>query len=179
MLAAPDLRPDEKEALAFLMPLSHDYPDIDRWFRLKVVPGLRTGTRTLVCIERGGVIVGVGIGKHESGERKICTVRVTPSYFGRGVGLRLFDKLLTWLQTDQPHLTVSELKLPAFERIFDRYGFKYSSSHTGLYVSGVTELHYNDVTNEAYAGSISRTAASISNPAMTDAVINGTSNFSL
>src|SRR3569832_1395079 len=129
-----ELNSDENEALAFLLPLSQDYPNIDRWFRLTVVPGLRGGTRWRICVERHGSVVGVGIGKREPDERKICTVRVAPSYFGRGVGPRLFDSLLRWLETDQPHLTVSERKLPAFERIFERYGFKFTSSHAGLYV---------------------------------------------
>lgn len=147
-VAPLELKPIEGQALAFLLPLSQDYPCIEEWFRLKVVPGLRADTRTLVCIERNGQIVGVGIAKHESDERKICTVRVAPSYFGRGIGPRLFDKLLTWVQTDQPHLTVSETKLPAFQRIFDRYGFKISSSHAGRYVTGITELSYNDMARD-------------------------------
>lgn len=142
---ALELTQQEREALGFLLPLSNDYPDIDNWFRLKVVPGLRTGTRKLLCVERHGAIIGVGIGKYEPDERKICTVRIAPSYFGRGVGPRLFDTLLQWLDTDQPHLTVSERKLPAFERIFERYGFKRTSSCIDLYRQGVTELSYNDV----------------------------------
>jgi ribosomal protein S18 acetylase RimI-like enzyme len=141
---ALDLTPEERKALAFLLPLSLDYPNIDYWFRLKVVPGLRQCTRTLICVERHGSIIGVGIGKREPEERKICTVRIAPSYFGRGVGPRLFDLLLRWLETDQPHLTVSERKLPAFERIFERYRFKRSSRHANLYVPGVVELSYND-----------------------------------
>lgn len=138
------MRTTEREALAFLLPLSREYPDIENWFRWRVVPGLRAGTRTLICVHREGRLIGVGIGKHEAYERKICTVRVAPSYFGRGIGLRLFDSLLRWLDTDQPHLTVSEPKLPAFERIFERYNFKRTSSRLGLYVPGVAELSYND-----------------------------------
>ncbi|WP_084306128.1 GNAT family N-acetyltransferase [Bradyrhizobium sp. ARR65] len=138
------LTPAESEALAFLLPLSRDYPDLPNWFRLKVVPGLRAGTRKLICIERQAQLVAVGIGKYEDSERKICTVRVAPSHFGKGFGLRLFDSLLSWLDTDQPHLTVSELKLPSFERIFDRYGFRHTSSHIGRYVPGVAEVSYNE-----------------------------------
>ncbi|WP_247473969.1 GNAT family N-acetyltransferase [Bradyrhizobium sp. 30] len=138
------MRPAEREALQFLLPLSSEYPHIEKWFRSRVVPGLRTGTRTLICVHRQGQLVGVGIGKNEVDERKICTVRVAPSYFGRGIGLRLFDSLLRWLDTDQPHLTVSEPKLPAFERIFERYNFTRTSSHLGLYVPGVAEFSYND-----------------------------------
>ena len=64
------LKPCEAEALAFILPLSTDYPEIERWYREKVVPGLRDGTRTLVRVERGDDLVGLGIGKIEGGERK-------------------------------------------------------------------------------------------------------------
>src|SRR4051812_9444054 len=87
------LLPTEQEALAFLLPLSRDYPDIELWFLSKVVPGLRVGNRTLLRVERQGSLVGVGIGKRDSTEKKICTVRIAPSHVGRGIGLRLFDGL--------------------------------------------------------------------------------------
>lgn len=139
------LTSSEGQALAFLMPLSDDYPGIDRWFRSKVVPGLRSGTRFLLPVERNGVMVGLGIAKNEIDERKICTVRVSPDYAGRGVGVRLFDGLLKWLNDDHPHLTVSAGKLPVFERIFDYYGFNVTSACEGLYTPRSVELGYNDV----------------------------------
>jgi hypothetical protein len=139
-----ELLPNEKRALAFLVPLSADYPDIARWFSHKVVPGLRTGTRVLISVERGEDLVGIGIGKREPSERKICTVRVMQSFAGRGIGLRLFDQLLYWLDDDRPHLTVSEIRLPSFERIFEWYGFKLTSLQRGRYVAGVTEFFYNE-----------------------------------
>ena len=95
-------------------------------------------------LERHDSLVGIGIAKQEENEQKICTVRVLSSYFGRGYGLKLFDGLLRSLTTTQPHLTVSEKKLPAFERIFDYYGFKQSSAQLGRYVPDVTEYSYND-----------------------------------
>ena len=139
-----ELTVQERKALAFLLPLSADYPGIDRWFALKVVPGLRRGTRYLLPIERDGELVGLGIAKNEEDERKICTVRVAPSYAGRGMGVRLFDGLLKWLDDDQPHLTVTQGKLPAFERIFDYYGFAVTSARQGLYVPHAVELGYNE-----------------------------------
>lgn len=138
------LTDQERQALAFLLPLSGDYPGIDRWFAHKVVPGLRRGTRYLLPIERDGVLVGLGIAKNEEDERKICTVRVAPSYVGRGMGVRLFDGLLKWLNDDRPHLTVTQSRLPAFERIFDYYGFAVTSAQSGLYVPHAVELGYNE-----------------------------------
>jgi GNAT superfamily N-acetyltransferase len=139
-----ELTDQERRALAFLLPLSDDYPGIDRWFTLKVVPGLRRGTRYLLPMERDGMLVGLGIAKNEEDERKICTVRVAPSYAGRGMGVRLFDGLLKWLDDDRPHLTVTQARLSAFERIFDYYGFAVTSAQQGLYVSHAVELGYNE-----------------------------------
>ncbi|MBF0375057.1 MAG: N-acetyltransferase, partial [Alphaproteobacteria bacterium] len=62
----------EREALAFVLPLSPDYPGIERWFADTVVPGLRAETRRLVRIERHGRIAALGIAKDEGGEAKIC-----------------------------------------------------------------------------------------------------------
>ena len=142
--APVELLPSQQEALAFLLPLSGDYPGIDSWFVSKVAPGLLTGTRTMLRAERDGRLVGLGIAKCEAGEKKICTVRVAPSHAGRGIGVRLFDGLLRWLDTDRPHLTVTEGRLPAFERIFDHYGFSVTSVRDGLYVPHVRELGYNE-----------------------------------
>jgi len=142
-LAPVELTDQERRALAFLLPLSNDYPGIDRWFAHKVVPGLRRGTRYLLPVERDGTLVGLGIAKNEENERKICTVRVAPSYAGRGMGVRLFDGLLRWLDDDRPHLTVTRSKLPAFERIFEYYGFAVTSAQHGLYVPHAIELGYN------------------------------------
>lgn len=143
--ASTVLRPSEAEALRFLLPLSNDYPGIDQWFATKVVPGLRIGSRTLLRIERDGYLVGLGIAKKEEDERKICTVRIAPSHVGKGIGVRIFDKLLTWLDEDKPHLTVSSEKLPSFERIFDYYGFSLTSKNQGLYLPKSVELGYNEI----------------------------------
>jgi len=137
------LHPDELTALQFVNPLSFDYPEIETWFRTKVVPGLRVGTRRIVRVERNSTLIGIGIAKREE-ERKLCTVRIAPSYFGRGFALKIFDECLRWLETDKPHLTVSEIKLPAFEKIFEYYGFAHTSSQIGRYSAGVTEHAYNE-----------------------------------
>ncbi|WP_445219295.1 GNAT family N-acetyltransferase [Bradyrhizobium sp. Pa8] len=138
------LRDSEIEALTFLLPLSPDYPGIESWFRTKVVPGLRDESRVLFRVERHGQLVGIAIAKRYPEERKICTVRVAPQYFGRGIGVRLFDKALRWLDDDRPHLTVSEGKLPAFQRIFDFYGFDLTSIQSGLYKPNASEFSYNE-----------------------------------
>ncbi|WP_311276824.1 GNAT family N-acetyltransferase [Methylobacterium sp. WCS2018Hpa-22] len=143
-LAADQLSCEAAEALAFILPLSTEYPNIEEWFCGKVAPGIQNGTRHLLRIERDGRLVGLGIAKSSPFEKKICTVRIAPEYVGKGLGVRIFDGLLHWLGTDQPHLTVSEKKLPAYERIFEWYGFKLTSKSRGLYLPSVTEVRYND-----------------------------------
>lgn len=138
------MRPLEAEALSFLLPLSTDYPGIEQWFSTKVVPGLRDESRTLLRVERQGELVGLGIAKKEHNERKICTVRVAPSHVGRGIGVRIFDSLLKWLDEDKPLLTVNDNKLPIFERIFDYYGFNLTSHIKGLYLPSSVELGFNE-----------------------------------
>lgn len=134
----------EREALHFISSLSEDYPNIRSWYVNKVVPGLRTRTRFLLPVHRDEKLVAVGIAKNDGFERKICTVRVAPHHAGRGLGLRVFDALLKWLDDDRPGLTVSSTKLPAFERIFDWYGFRLTGVENGLYVPGRQEIGYND-----------------------------------
>lgn len=134
----------ELEALRFIMPLSPEYPGIAAWFPDKVVAGLRDDTRKLVSRERHGRLVALGIGKMMHDEKKICTVRVAPEYVGRGLGLRIFDGLMSWMGTSTPHATVSEEKLPEFERIFARYGFTLTSTHNGLYRPGKVEYLFNE-----------------------------------
>lgn len=138
------LSPIEAEALSFLLPLSSDYPGIDKWYLNKVVPGIRSGTRFLYTVQRDHRLVGLGIAKAED-ELKLCTVRVAPDYVGRGIGIRVFDGLLTWLGTDRPHLSVTDYRKPMFDKIFDWYGFEQTSKVLGVYTPHSAEFGYNNV----------------------------------
>lgn len=134
----------ESRALEFILPLSPEYPQINLWFRNKVVPGLQGGSRKLLVVERHGQIVALGIGKIEGGENKICTVRVAPEYYGRGMGVRIFDDLMSWMGDDKPLATVSENKLPQFRRIFDHFGYELTSVHNGRYLPRTAEYLFNE-----------------------------------
>lgn len=138
---------NQNAVLSFLQPLSQSYPGFENWFSSKVVPGVYAGTRHIVTVERDGMIAAIGIGKRDKDESKICTIRVSPSYENKGLGLRVFDDLLEWLETDRPVATVSEEKMPAFQRIFDRYGFKLTGSVNGLYRASKTEYIFNASAN--------------------------------
>ncbi len=138
------ITPPEQEALSFVLPLSPDYPGIENWFVRKVIPGLRANTRRLVRVDRYGKIAALGIAKNERGEKKICTVRVSREFAGRGMGVRIFGELMTWLGTDRPLATVSDIRLNDFQRIFDHYGYRLTSVSSGLYVPGRVEYLFNE-----------------------------------
>lgn len=135
---------DAMDSLEFLLPLSKNYPDIIGWYISKVVPGLTSGTRKLFIHRKNDKIVALGIAKKSNDERKICTVRVHPDFVGRGFGVRIFKDAMVWLETDMPHLTVSEDKLPEFNRIFDHFGFVMTSTVNGLYQRGKVEYLFNE-----------------------------------
>ena len=131
-------------AAAFLLPLSADYPHFNEWYWNKVIPGLQDESRKIVYIERCNKIVGIGIAKSTQEEKKICTVRVSPTCFGKGFGIKIFEQLLDWLNDSFPVLSVNEKKLPEFQRIFDYYGFEMTSIRNGIYVSGQNEIFFNE-----------------------------------
>ncbi|WP_171041738.1 GNAT family N-acetyltransferase [Pseudoalteromonas phenolica] len=135
---------DVTDSLEFLTPLSDNYPGINIWFKTKVIIGLELGTRKLFIHRRSGKIVALGIAKKTESEKKICTVRVAPEYVGKGLGVKIFKQAIDWLETEQPHLTVSEDKLLDFERIFDHFGFRLTSTINGLYQPGKVEYLFNE-----------------------------------
>jgi GNAT superfamily N-acetyltransferase len=139
-----ELRLQELEVLSFILPLSRDYPGIEKWFLKKVAPGMRAGSRFILPVHRYGKIVAVGIAKNDGLEKKICTVRVAPTYEGRGLGVRVFDGLLRWLNTDRPSLTVSERNLSKYSRLFDYYGFMETSATRGVYLPHSLEHGFNE-----------------------------------
>ncbi len=132
-----------RESYLFLRPLSADYPAFREWYWSQVACGVVDGSRRIVRIERYGELRAVGIAKSDGVERKICTVRVAPDFANRGHGVRLFENLLRWLDTDRPHLSVGQAKLQQFERIFDHYGFVLTKSITDRYRKGMIEHSYN------------------------------------
>jgi hypothetical protein len=137
----------------FLSPLSVNYPGFDLWYTDKVIAGVVSGERYACVVRDGDQITGVGIAKKDDRERKICTVRVDEVAIGRGTGVRIFDRLLRWLDTDRPHLTVPEQKLVHFDRIFEWYGFEMTSYCDGRYIERQRELAFNDTSATLVSGS--------------------------
>jgi hypothetical protein len=125
--------------------LRDSYPNFDEWLSSKVLPGIAAGERTVIVEQRGSHNVGLLIVKHTSDERKLCTLRVRPEFEYRGMGVRLFSKAFELLSTERPLLSVSEVALPKFSRIFEHFGFACEEAYQGLYIPKVQEFAYNGV----------------------------------
>jgi len=119
------------------------YPDFKNWFYSKVVPGVISGKRKIIIETRNDNVAGIAIIKKHN-EIKLSTLKVSDSFKNSGLGLKLFEKCFTALNTEKPFLTVSEEKLPEFKRIFDYYGFKLTNIENNVYRHGKKEYYYNE-----------------------------------
>lgn len=136
--------------LTFLREIAEDaeflrasYPMFDRWLMGKVVPGIYDGERTAVVEKRGTSVVGIMIVKHTSQEKKLCTLRVRPSFESKGLGVRLFENAFEILGTDRPVLSVSESSKAKFTNLFAHFGFAQEGVYMGRYLPEVHEFSYN------------------------------------
>lgn len=119
------------------------YPEFRNWFYEKVVPDSLANNRKILIEERDNKIAGIAIVKKVD-EKKLSTLRVMEAYQNRGIGLKLFERAFEVLESDKPFLTVSEEKLPEFDKLFKYYGFKLTSVHSGFYRHGKKEFFFNE-----------------------------------
>ena len=149
-----------REDIAFLR---DSYPNFQEWLNSIVLPGIAAGERTVIVEQRQGRPAGLLILKHTKEERKLCTLRVRPGFEYKGLGIRMFEAAFDILETSQPLLSVSEVALPKFSRIFQHFGFDCSGTYRGLYLPKVSELSYNGILafDPASGGSLGITMRSL------------------
>lgn len=138
--------------------LRSSYPQFDKWFASKVLPGIQAGERTLLVEVRNSGAVGLLILKHTETEKKLCTLRVRPHYESRGLGVRLFHTAFELLGTERPLLSVSEPSSIKFERLFKYFGFAQEAIYEGRYLPMVYELAYNGLLDTTPADAVRRSA---------------------
>jgi ribosomal protein S18 acetylase RimI-like enzyme len=119
------------------------YPDIERWFESKVLPGIASGTRRVVVERDASNIVGCLILKKADQERKICTLWVRPDARGAGLGQHLLDSARQWLDCDQPMLTVPQEELDGFLPLLKRNHFQLTQRAANFYRSNRCEYVFN------------------------------------
>lgn len=123
--------------------LERYYPNFSDWYFNKVVNGLVNGSRRFIIELRDGKFAGVAILKDTEDEKKICTISISEEYKSKGLGYRLFEKSMRLLNTDKPLASISEERLPDFEKIFQHLNYEYSAEYHGLYLPQKSELSFN------------------------------------
>lgn len=119
------------------------YPEIDGWFTSKVLPGLASGSRKILVDLDHGQLNALSILKKSEAEKKICTFWVAPRARGCGVGRRLLTSSMTWLECDNPLLTVPEQEIEGFRGLLSKTGFQLSQCVHGAYRPGSVEYVFN------------------------------------
>ena len=119
------------------------YPGFSDWLADRVLPGILEGERTIVFEERHRKVVGFLILKHTADEQKLCTLRVREGLQKRGLGIRLFETAFEFLGTERPLLSVADVNLGAFQKIFRYFGFASTSTYRDLYRPNSTEFAFN------------------------------------
>lgn len=131
------------EVCARVRDLRDFYPEFDKWLAERVVPGLKTGERSILMEYRQGQLAALAILKDADEEKKLCCLRVLPGFQDTGLGYRMFEKAFDQLETRSPLLSVAEERLPVFKRLFDHFGFELAGTHHGLYREGRMEFAFN------------------------------------
>ncbi|ADL54930.1 hypothetical protein [Gallionella capsiferriformans] len=132
-----------KVVLENIRHLEKSYPNFQYWFESQVVRGILGGSRSFVIELRDGKMAGVAILKDTPEEKKICTISVCDEFKSKGMGVRLFEKSMRLLDTDKPLASVSESRLPEFEKIFEYLDYDYSAEYHGLYLPQRKEFSFN------------------------------------
>lgn len=126
-----------------LLTLDQYYPNIDSWYRNKVLSDPANESNLAIGAFVGGDLVGFVLAK-KAEETKLRCVRVNPQCQNTGLGLRLLERAMDALECDKPLVTVSEELLGHYSRIFvNRYGYDLNEVVKGAYRRGKLEYVFN------------------------------------
>lgn len=124
--------------------LNNYYPDFNYWYINKVIPGTVVDSDIVLVAKNNSIIVGGAIGKKSTTENKLRCVRVLPQCQNSGIGIKLIDAMISQLECEKPHCTVSEEMLHLYSRPFvNRYNFDLTSVDKGTYRRGKLEYFFN------------------------------------
>lgn len=131
---------------SFLRMLVLEYPFFHQWYNKLFLLNndLNNGREIIIC-QYNGEIAGVAILKRDSEECKICTLRVAKKYQRNGIGKKLVEFSMEWLENDKPFITVHKTKQKDFAQLFTYYNFKLEQKTWGYYSIFSTELAYNGI----------------------------------
>lgn len=128
----------------FIGKLSWEYPNFLQWYeKLFTDTKEMKSDREIIVCENNFTIVGLAILKSDLLEKKICTLRVDKKFQRQGIGTKLIEMSLEWLEDDQPIITMHKRKQNQFEPLLKYYGFKLEQKQPHYYSIFSTEYVYN------------------------------------
>lgn len=139
-------RDTASEAAVFWPTLSHlesTYPGFRAWYWGKVVPGLDNATRQILYVGSIRKPSAVAIVKRDGSESKICTLWVSETYRGNGIGRKLLQDAIECAGVDRPLFTVPHERYEEFRPLMARFGFEETTRIESIYRPGVIEHVYN------------------------------------
>lgn len=128
----------------FLMEANMQYPAFSVWYGNLFTDDLKLKPeREIIVCEKEYEIAGVTILKSTKEEAKICTVYVAEQYRHNGLGRRLMELSIEWLENEKPVMILDKSKEPDFTGILKHFGFVFQEENYGLHNPGKVELIYN------------------------------------
>lgn len=134
------------KADAFWPTLAHleaSYPGFGAWYWSKVVPGLNNATRQILHVGDLENPAAIAIVKRDNIEAKICTLWVSETWRGKGVGGELLAEAIDWIGHARPLFTVPAERYEEFRPLMARFRFAETMRIPSLYRAGVVEHVYN------------------------------------
>ena len=139
-----DISKYKRRIVELTKPLEDVYPDYNNWLDKSL--NEVDDTRTLILVFNRKKVIGVSLLKHDSEERKICSIMIHPSYTGRKYGTKLMDLSLTILRSKNSlgdiFITIDSGKYNIFNKLFNKYNAKFIKKVDDLYKAGRTELFF-------------------------------------
>ncbi len=133
-----------EQILAFIQPLRDTYPEYDKWFKEKFIPGLQKSERMfIIALDDNNTLAGCVLIKNTKEEKKISTLLVDPKFRRKGLGEELLKQTLQELGS-HPLITVSNKNLSQLQPLLKKCGFHLSAIKKGVYNSQDTEYYFND-----------------------------------
>jgi len=125
--------------------ISKDYPEYKSWYQKHLEGTLDKNSKRdiIYAHDEFGNIFGTALIKQDKKEKKICTLFVDEKARGQGIATMLIEKSMEILKTTKPLITLADYKLPMFQKLITKYGWKQTEIVKGLYNNKNFELVFN------------------------------------
>ncbi len=118
------------------------YPCFNHWFYAKVLPGMYSGTRSILQVTDKDSIIAFAILKHDIKEQKICTFYVDKRCRRSGVGSVLMGRCLEFF-SKKPVITVTESLIESYSSLLSKFHFGRPLVWESAYKKNVTEYIFD------------------------------------